>query len=79
MVAGYLVSLGIVAALSIEHISVTMIVIFVSELVAIFVIWHPWRSADFLFMKIGLSVIAVIPILGPVVALWIANFPNKAL
>jgi hypothetical protein len=66
-----------VDALGVNHISVAMIVILASEIAAILLIWRVWRSSDLFFMKVALSIIAVIPVLGPLLTLWIANFPNK--
>ena len=50
----------------------------VSELVAVYLIWNVWRSKDFTLMKFALSGIALVPIVGPVIVLWIANFPSPA-
>jgi hypothetical protein len=54
------------------------IVIIVSEVVAAVLIFRLWRTSDLLFIKISLSLLAVIPLLGPILVLWIANFPNAA-
>ena len=55
-----------------------MVVIIVSEVIAISLVWRIWWSVDFLLMKIALSAIAFILVLGPVLAFWIGNVPNKA-
>jgi len=47
-----------------------------SEFVALWIIWRLWSSRDHAFFKIALSALALIPVLGPVLALWIGNFPN---
>jgi hypothetical protein len=52
-------------------------VVLLSELVAAYAIWRVSRSADPVWMKVALAAIALIPVAGPVIALWIANFPGK--
>lgn len=37
-----------------------------------------WRSSESTVIKVGLTAIAPIPILGPLLILWISNFPNSA-
>src|SRR2546427_12109883 len=61
-----------------SNISPTWWVVAVSELVALPVIVRIWRSREFLVLKVALSAIALIPVLGPLLALWIAAFPNEA-
>lgn len=53
------------------------IAIAISELVALYLIWRLWKSSDHLFFKLALSFIALIPFLGPIAVLWIANFPSS--
>jgi hypothetical protein len=53
-------------------------VVAVSELVALAVIVRIWRSREFLVLKVLLSAIALVPVLGPLLALWIGAFPNEA-
>jgi hypothetical protein len=48
-----------------------------SEVVAAWIIWRLWRSDDHLFFKISLSLIALLPLLGPLLVLWVGNFPSK--
>lgn len=52
-------------------------IVVASELVAAWVIWRLWRSNDHVFFKVSLSLIALIPVLGPVIALWAGNFPER--
>lgn len=52
-------------------------VIVISELIAAYLIWWLWRGDDHMFFKISLSLLSIIPILGPVAALWIGTFPKK--
>lgn len=58
--------------------SVGLWIILASELIAVWVIWQLWMSPDHAILKVALSLIALIPVLGPIVALWIGNFPNSA-
>jgi hypothetical protein len=53
-------------------------VVAVSELVALVVVVRIWRSGELATLKILLSAIALIPLLGPLLALWISAFPNEA-
>jgi len=53
-----------------------LIVVLVSEAVAAWLIWHVWQSEDHLFFKVFLSCLALVPVLGPVLTLWISNFPT---
>lgn len=61
-----------------DRISTGWVVILISELVALVLIWRLWRSGDHLFFKISLSLLATLPVLGPLLTLWIANFPDVA-
>lgn len=48
-----------------------------SEAIAIWLIWKLWKSNDFLIFKIGFSVIALIPFLGPFMVWWSVNIPSR--
>lgn len=61
-----------------DQITVGWVAVIVSELIALALIWRLWRSDDHLFFKISLSLFALLPILGPLLTWWIANFPNVA-
>ncbi len=61
-----------------DRISIGLTVIIISELCALWLIWRLWRSDDHLFFKISLSLLALLPVLGPLLTLWIANFPDVA-
>lgn len=52
-----------------------LIVVLISELMATWLIWRLWRSGDHLFFKISLSALALVPVVGPLLVLWIGNFP----
>ena len=54
-----------------------LIVVVLSELLAFYLIWRLWRSRDHLFFKISLSALAVIPIVGPLLLIWLRSFPEK--
>lgn len=60
-----------------ESVTIKILVIVLSELVAIWLVWRLWRSDEHLFFKISLSVLAVIPIIGPLLLIWISDFPEK--
>ena len=51
------------------------IVVLISELFAIWLIWKLWRSDDYVFFKVSLSILVLIPVVGPMLVLWIGNFP----
>jgi len=53
-------------------------VVLISELVAFMLIVRIWRSHEILILKVLLSGVALIPVLGPLLALWIVAFPNEA-
>lgn len=53
-------------------------VVLISELVAFMLIRRLWRSDDNLVLKILLTVVALVPVLGPLLALWIVSFPDEA-
>lgn len=55
-----------------------MSIVALSEAFAAWIAWRLWRSADHLFFKIALTLIALIPVLGPIIALWAGNFPDPA-
>jgi hypothetical protein len=57
--------------------SLRLSVVVVSELLALWIIWRLWRSADHPFLKTALSLLALIPVLGPIIALWIGHFPTS--
>jgi hypothetical protein len=39
------------------------------------IVWKYARSSDPLILKLGVALVALIPFLGPVLALWIINMP----
>ena len=58
--------------------STLLLVVVISELVALYLIWRIWKSDDYLGMKIALSVLAIIPVVGTLGVLWIISFPRRA-
>lgn len=51
------------------------IVIGLSWLVSALLALRLWRGADGLVLKVGLSVVLLVPVLGPFFCLWIQGFP----
>ena len=54
------------------------IAIVVSELFTVYLVLRLWKSNDHPFFKVVLSLFALIPFLGPIIVLWLANFPNSS-
>lgn len=54
-----------------------LVVVFVSELIALWIIWRLWRSEDHVFFKVTLSLLVLLPVLGPLLVLWISIFPSS--
>lgn len=50
--------------------------VLLSELAAVWLIFVLWRSKDLLFFKIVLSVLALVPFIGPLVVFWIRVLPS---
>jgi hypothetical protein len=55
----------------------TQIAIAVSELFAVVLIWRLLKSDEHPFFKVALSLLALIPFLGPLLVLWLGNFPSS--
>ena len=36
-----------------------------------------WRRGDPLLLKIGTTVVAFLPVVGPLLALWVLSFPDR--
>lgn len=58
--------------------STLLLIVVISELVALYLIWRIWKSDDYLGMKIALSVLAIVPVVGTLGVLWIIGFPNPS-
>ncbi len=55
-----------------------LIVILASEAVSLWLLICLWKSEEHPFLKIILSLLSLIPVLGPAVVLWISRFPERA-
>ena len=53
-----------------------LVVLVVSEAIALYLIGRIWRSEMHLILKLPLSVVALIPVAGPFLAYWISNIPS---
>lgn len=62
--------------------TVLLLVVILSEIVAAFLIWGIWKRQDYRLIKIMMSVVALIPVVGTLGILWVYGFPtvkNRAL
>jgi hypothetical protein len=48
----------------------------VSWLLSLYLLYRLWRGKQFLALKVGLSVLLVVPVLGPFFHAWILGFPE---
>src|SRR5687767_3843386 len=48
-----------------------------SAVVSIGILFLIWRRNDPLLLKLGTSVVAFIPFIGPLLALWVVSFPDR--
>jgi hypothetical protein len=60
-----------------DLLSVKPLLFAASWVIAGWLLIRVWKSTDPLFLKIALTVVAAIPILGPLVVYWTSNFPNR--
>ena len=58
-----------------EKMTAILLVVGISEFLAVFLIWSVWRTSDFVGMKVALSLLALIPVVGLLGALWVHGFP----
>lgn len=54
----------------------THLAVAASELVALVLVWRLLKSDEHPVFKIAFSLLAVVPLLGPVLVLWLAHFPG---
>ena len=54
-----------------------LVVIALSEIVALWLIVRIWRSADPLVFKFALTALAIVPFFGPLFVVWASNFPPR--
>lgn len=59
------------------ELSPRVLVVALSLTFSIWLIVRLWQSDDHLFFKWTLSAVALVPIVGPIVAIWIAGWPTK--
>ena len=55
--------------------TVLLIVVILSEIVAVFLIRRIWQREDYRIIKIMMSVVALIPVVGTLGILWVYGFP----
>jgi hypothetical protein len=49
-----------------------------SWVLSLYLLYRLWTSVDFLAAKLGLSVLLLAPVFGPLVFCWIQSFPESA-
>ena len=59
-----------------DKMTAVYLVVGISEFFAVPLIWSIWRNPDLVAMKIALSVLALIPVVGLLGALWVHRFPS---
>lgn len=60
-----------------DGVNMKLVVVLASEIAALWLIVRLWRSGEHLLFKLSLSLIAVVPVVGPLLAIWMSNFPSK--
>jgi hypothetical protein len=60
-----------------ELLSLKTVVVLVSWLVGAWLVVRVWKTADPPFFKIILTLLAAVPVIGPVAVYWISNFPSR--
>ena len=55
-----------------------IIVVTISELIALWIVSRIWRTSIHLAEKIGITVVALVPVVGPAFALFLGNDPGRA-
>jgi hypothetical protein len=60
----------------ISSVSLRDVVLGLSVLASAWLVRAVWKSKDPLGLKIALTVVGFVPILGPILLLWNANFPD---
>ncbi len=49
-----------------------------SWVLSLYLLYKLWSSVDFLVIKLGLSALLLVPIVGPLAYYWIQSFPESA-
>lgn len=60
-----------------ELFSLRAVVVLASWVVSAFLAVRLWKSRDPLLFKLGLTLLLVVPVFGPLMVYWIANFPSR--
>jgi hypothetical protein len=60
-----------------ELLSLKTLVVLISWLVGAWLVVRVWKTADPPFLKIILTLLAAVPVVGPVAVYWISNFPSR--
>ena len=60
-----------------DFLSLKTIVVLTSWLVGAWLVVRVWKSADPVFFKVILTLIAAVPAIGPIAVYWISNFPSR--
>jgi hypothetical protein len=50
---------------------------FASTILAVWLVYQVWKSTDPLILKLLLTLLAFVPVFGPLVVLWTATFPDR--
>ena len=58
-----------------DRYTVLLIVVIFSEIVAVFLIRRIWQREDYRVIKIMMTVVALIPVVGTLGILWVYGFP----
>jgi len=61
-----------------SELSISTVLICISECLSALLIWKLWRGNERAFFKCTLSLISVVPVLGPLLVIWLCNFPEIA-
>jgi len=54
-----------------------LILLCASALAAVWVDVLVWRRNDHVLFKVAVTLVTLIPVLGPIVGLWVTSFPDK--
>jgi hypothetical protein len=61
----------------VEHFSLKVAVVLGSTLVAVWLGIQVWKSRDPVILKVILTGILFVPLMGPLIVYWISNFPSR--
>jgi hypothetical protein len=60
-----------------DFLSLKTLLVLTSWLVGAWLVVRVWKSADPVFFKIILTLLAAVPAIGPLAVYWISNFPSR--